>query len=238
MNLDIKEIQNLQGAELEDYGKKVFQNIGLTCCSDLGQVRLCNISSSFPENEHIEFDYIIPHNRVCLIGEITSREIKKEIKKKYQKFINHINIIKNLDLPESLWSELGIKQEKIKLFREVEEIKAFFVVTKKEKYNLTLNEAKDTVVFFQSDFLRVIEYSNTIGKWSKDYFLHNFNIRHTSEDSVNIHQIMELQNLNSYNSPLFNYQNINIPDAKYSPAKVYDFLNKNRQKAFSIQNIK
>ena len=50
--------------------------------------------------------------------------------------------------------------------------------------------------------------------------------------------LMELQNVTLYEQPLFNPQSNHIPDAKYSPTKVSTFLNKNRQKAYSIQNIK
>ena len=43
--------------------------------------------------------------------------------------------------------------------------------------------------------------------------------------------------MNNYDRPLFNSQNAHIPDAKYSPTKVSKFLNENRSKAYSIQNI-
>lgn len=90
---ELKSLQKLKDKELEEYGANIFQKIGLTCCSDLGQVRLNDITSGFSEDEHIEFDYIIPCNKVCLVGEITARENKKNIKKKYNKFVKHINII-------------------------------------------------------------------------------------------------------------------------------------------------
>lgn len=184
MNKELKELQNLKDRELEEYGAKIFQNIGLTCCHDLGQVRLSDIVTGYQDNEHLEFDYIIPYNNVCLIGEITAREDKKDIKKKYEKFIKQINIIKNLNFSADLWSKLGIKLEHIKLFREVEEIKAFCITTKQEKYNLTLNSVSDVVVLHKADFLRIIEYSKTIGKWAKNYFLHNFNIKHNSNCQI------------------------------------------------------
>ena len=36
MNKELKDLHNLKDKELEKYGAKVFQNIGLTCCHDLG----------------------------------------------------------------------------------------------------------------------------------------------------------------------------------------------------------
>ena len=77
MNKEPKELQNLKDRELEEYGAKIFQNIGLTCCHGLGQVRLNDIVTGYQDNEHLEFDYIIPYNNVCFIGEITARENNK-----------------------------------------------------------------------------------------------------------------------------------------------------------------
>lgn len=50
--------------------------------------------------------------------------------------------------------------------------------------------------------------------------------------------LMKLQEIEEYNKPLFNSQNPHIPDAKYSPTKICKFLNENRSKAHSIQNVK
>ncbi|MDJ0569972.1 MAG: DGQHR domain-containing protein [Pleurocapsa sp. MO_192.B19] len=188
MDTELKLLEKLKDKQLEEYGAKIFQNIGLTCCSDLGQVRLNDITSGYSEDEHIEFDYIIPCNKVCLIGEITAREDKRDIKKKYDKFIKHINIIKHLNYSEELWIKLGVKKENTKLFREIEDLKAFYITTKREKYDLTLNRIQDMAVLHKSDFLRIIEYSKTIGKWAKNYFLHNFNIRHTNNTAISIYQ--------------------------------------------------
>ena len=188
MNKETQELQNLNDRELEEYGAKIFKDIGLTCCHGLGQVRVNDIVTGYQDNEHLEFDYIIPYNNVCLIGEITARENKKDIKKKYDKFIQQFNLIKNLNFSEDLWSKLGIKQEHIKLFREIEEIKAFCITTKQEKYNLTLNGVSDLVVLHKADFLRIVEYSKTIGKWAKNYFLHHFNIKHNSNTAITIYQ--------------------------------------------------
>ena len=188
MDRDIKELQNLKGKDLEEYGAKIFQNLGLTCCYGLNQVRLNDITTGYSDSEHIEFDYIIPHNNVCLIGEITAREGKKEVKNRYNTFVKHINIIKQLDLTEDLWIKIGIRKENIKLFREIEEIEAFFITTKEEKYSFSLSKIQNVVVFHKSDFLRIIEYSKAIGKWSKNYFLRNFNIEHSTNTAINVYQ--------------------------------------------------
>lgn len=49
MDTELKLLQKLKGEELEEYGAKIFQNIGLTCCCNLGQVKLDDITSGYPE---------------------------------------------------------------------------------------------------------------------------------------------------------------------------------------------
>ncbi|PSB09017.1 DGQHR domain-containing protein [Pleurocapsa sp. CCALA 161] len=186
MNLDQESLQKLEGKELEEYGNKIFNNIGLTCFSSLGQIRLSTIASGYAENEHIEFDYIIPNNKICLIGEITARDDKEKIKKKYDKFIKQINIIKNIEFSEAFWIKLGIQQKDIRPFREIDSIKAFFITTKKEKCDVSLSEIKDIAVFYKSDFLKVIEYSETIGRWTQNYFLSNFNVNSFTNNAIAI----------------------------------------------------
>ena len=53
---------------------------------------------------------------------------------------------------------------------------------------MALDKVQDIAVFHKSDFLRIIEYSKTIGKWAKNYFLHNFNISHTNNTAITIYQ--------------------------------------------------
>ena len=188
MNTELKILEKLKDKELEKHGAKIFQSIGLTCCFDLPQVRLNDITSGFSEDEHLEFDYIIPCGKIFLIGEITARDSKKNIKNKYDKFIKQINIIRNLSFSEDLWKKLGIKKEQIKLFREVEYIKGFFITTLKNRYDLTLADVENIVKFYQSDFLRITEYSTSIGEWTKNYFLHKFDVNHINNNAISIYQ--------------------------------------------------
>lgn len=69
------------GKELEECGVQTFEKIGLKCFGNLRQAQVNKISSGYPEDEHLEFDYLIPENKVCLIGEITGRTHERDIKK-------------------------------------------------------------------------------------------------------------------------------------------------------------
>ncbi|MDJ0557273.1 MAG: DGQHR domain-containing protein [Microcoleaceae cyanobacterium MO_207.B10] len=178
----------LQGKELEEAGASIFGAIGLDCFDGLGQVPLKNITSGYRENEHLEFDYMIPKDKVCLIGEITSRTDTEKINAKYKKFINHINIIKKLEFSDDIWKNLGIKPEGIRKFRNIESIKGFFITTTKERFDITLAKVEDVVVFYKSDFLRLSEYSQNIGRWTRNYFLDKFSIVHRTDNSISIYE--------------------------------------------------
>ena len=49
--------------------------------------------------------------------------------------------------------------------------------------------------------------------------------------------LMKLRQIDRYENPLFDFQDSNIPNSSHSPTKVCKFLNSNRQKPSSIQNI-
>ena len=49
--------------------------------------------------------------------------------------------------------------------------------------------------------------------------------------------LMKLRQIDRYENPLFDFQDSNIPNSSHSPTKVCKFLNSNRQKPSSIQDI-
>ena len=171
-----KSLQEKEGKELEEAGKLIFQAIGLDCFNNLGQVQLKSIAPEYAENAHLEFDYMIPIDKVCLIGEITSREGEENIKTKYNKFIDQIRIIKKLEFSDKIWQKLGIKNEHIRKFRNTQSIKGFFITTTKEEFVLKLSKVKDIVVFYKSDSIKLEEYAQNIGKYTRNYFVNKFNI--------------------------------------------------------------
>lgn len=188
MNQSQEPLQKLTGKELENYGDKIFKNIGLTCFSSLGQIKLNDITSGYLEDEHIELDYIIPHHQVCLVGEITARDDNKNIKEKYDKFKNQINILKNIEFTEDFWRKLNIQDTDIRYFREINSIKAFFITTKKERFDVNISNIENIVIFYKSDFLRIVEYSKSIGRWAKNYFINNFNIDNSTSQAITIYE--------------------------------------------------
>lgn len=209
-----KILQGKKGPDLEVDAAKLFETIGLKFFRNLGQVNLNKITSGYSKNEHIELDYIIPEKKICLIGEITGRGNNSDIKNKYQKFRETIKLLKNLKLTRELWIKLGIEEKDLIDFTEIELIKGFFITTK-EKYDINLSEIEDIAVFYESDYLKLYEYSQTIGKWTKHYFLHNFGIESSTDEAIIIYQKYHL---------LIKSQNKKISNGDIPLADLYTFM--------------
>ena len=81
------------GDKLQEDGRQLIENMGLTCLTNLGNVSLQQIdpTRSVGSGEHLEFDYLVPMGRVCLVGEITGRRNPQDIRDKYSKFKDQYN---------------------------------------------------------------------------------------------------------------------------------------------------
>ena len=205
-------IQEKSGKELEKFGSDLFKKIGLECFNDLNQVKLNDITSGYSDNEHLEFDYIIPEGKLCLIGEITDRSNEKDIRNKYKRFIQQVNVIKKLDFSRDLWEKLGVQSDKLRLFRDIEIIKGFFITTKKEQSDITLPRTDIISVFYKSDFTKLYEYSENIGIWTKNYFLDSFCPEYNPDNAITV-----------YDKSLLRINNIKISDKHTPLADLYIF---------------
>src|SRR4029077_5674491 len=63
------------GAQLEKKGQRAFERMGILCCGQLADAPISSLNprAAARKGEHLEIDYLIPLNDVCLVGEITSR---------------------------------------------------------------------------------------------------------------------------------------------------------------------
>lgn len=96
MDKFLKSLQRKKGNELEAIGSDIFKKIGLKCINitdkNKRQIPIKQIKPDYTgtSDNNIEIDYFIPENKVCLIGEITGRNSEKDIREKYNKFIQAV----------------------------------------------------------------------------------------------------------------------------------------------------
>jgi DGQHR domain-containing protein len=178
----------LKGEKLEDLGKGVFERIGLICINRLEHVRLLDIDPEGPysSSEHLEFDFLIPYQNTCLIGEITARKDPSDTRKKYNRFRRHYDVIRGLEWDEKLWAALGVTRNKLRRFREIEEIKGFFITTLLQRFDVDLSSVSNIARFYRIDWDLIVEYSESVGGYAQHHFLDIFHI----QDSIPHHALM------------------------------------------------
>ncbi len=129
------------GNELEDLGREVFTRMGLLCINPRTQAPLADLdpAGSYSPNENLELDYLIPYENTCLVGEITARGNSDKVKGKYARFRGQFNMVNRLSLNERLWSILGVPTEQLRAFRQVTQIKGFFISTRLQRFDVNLS---------------------------------------------------------------------------------------------------
>lgn len=179
-------LEKIKDKDLERLGMQVFETMGLNCF-DPKQVQLKELDGNRSSNENFELDYVIPQGEFCLIGEITSRKDKSDIEGKYKKFCDQIHLLAHYISDPKIWKILGITSDiDLRKFKDVRCIRGFFVSNQRETDSLSLNKDDHVKVFCQSNFLTLIEYAITTGKWSRPYFLDLFNIKAKNQDAIRI----------------------------------------------------
>jgi len=169
---------DLTGQELEDFGQEVFTRMGLDVVHRLDQARLKDLYPSGPysENEHLEFDYLIPCGSICLIGEITGRRAPRDVERKYSQFRQHYDIVRRQSLNEHTWQLIGVPDERLWVFREITDLKGFFIATRLQKFDVDLTEVSNIASFYKADWDMLEEYSRCIGQYTRYSFLRLFDI--------------------------------------------------------------
>ncbi len=170
---------DLYGRDLEDYGQEVFTRMGLICAHRLNQVRLLDLdpAGSYSADEHLEFDYLIPYEKICIIGEITGRKNASSVESKYRQFRKHYNLLNRLNLDERVWRLLGVTEAHLHSFLEIEEIKGCFIVANLQKFDVDLSKVPNISCFFKFDWDLLVEYSQCIGSYARYHFLQLFDYR-------------------------------------------------------------
>lgn len=188
-----KDSRSVKG--LEKFVCQVIKNIGLECFTTPSEnVRMGNVHPKYVDlsSSDIELDCLIPVDDVCLLGEITSRNVnsKKQIKEKYKTLGDKIITLNDTftqasrEEKRTILKSLGISEENLQSFVSVEKLQLFFLFTKINENEISSLNKKSIKCFYRSDFLRLFEYSQVIGKWARSYFLSLFEIKDNSRKKI------------------------------------------------------
>lgn len=167
-------------------GQEIFEKMGFACFDDLGQVRLCDLAPGRPvsQNEHLEFDYLIPFGNVCLICEITDRKNHRDVQRKYNKFRSQFDFFASIKNFEK-FTFFNIPHEKLRLFRELKETRGVFITTSLQEFDLDLPRIQGSLnIFYKHEWNLLKEYAETITKFAKFPFLDLLGLDNTAHPST------------------------------------------------------
>lgn len=107
-------------------------------------------------------------------------------------------MIRNLQPNEQVWRQLGVSDEHLRSFREIDEFRGFFITTHLQRFDVDLQEAPGIARFYEVDWRLLSEYSQTIGVFAKPHFLHLFDIMETGRRGLTLsgegHNLMRTSN--------------------------------------------
>lgn len=172
---------DLRDKDLEDFGRGIFERLGLQCFHRLNNVLVPEIDKegSYSSGEHLELDYLIPYDSYCLVGEITGRSDESDLRKKYKRFRSHYNVVSKLELNEDLWRLLGISNDDLRHFRYINKLRGFFITTQLERFDVELSDVEKIVRFYRKDWRLLVDYAEGIGRYAGSHLLERFDIAET-----------------------------------------------------------
>lgn len=167
----------MAGKKLEEEGRKLIERMGLPCVTSSGNVSLQQIDSSraVSVGEHLEFDYLIPHDQICLIGEITSRSHPVEVRKKYDKFRRQYDFFIT-SMNKNKFDVLDIPQNLRPLFSKITMFRGFFISTRFQIDDLNLANVSGIAVYYKSDWNMLRHFVDCIYEYAKYPFLEKFDL--------------------------------------------------------------
>jgi DGQHR domain-containing protein len=165
------------GVELERSGKRVLEQLGLTCYTGLAHAKLQEINphAQYSPKSKCEFDYLVPAGAYALIGEITSRS-PSNAEAKYSLFRHAFDAVRTAQLSPRLWQLLGVPAEGLAQFRDVRHVRGFFIASKLTAFDVDLPDVPMIGRFYRTDWEVVREYANILGRFAQTAFLHALDI--------------------------------------------------------------
>jgi DGQHR domain-containing protein len=170
----------LTGRPLEIEGKQVITALGLACMDALRHTPLVELdpAGAHAVGEHLEFDYLVPLDERCLVGEITSRSDPSDMRDKFGRFRHHLDIFRIAfarDMDTAL-TAMGVSVEDQARFRHVRQISGFVVMTELQHFDARLPTVPGVVSFDELQWKLISEYAGAIGSYARPAFLDGFGI--------------------------------------------------------------
>lgn len=172
---------SIDGTKLEDFFKIVISRLDLICNTPAeSSWASLDPEGFYAKDDNFEFDFLIPINEYCIVGEITARSSKRNIEEKFDKFCKYLNYLNKLILDErkseKIWQKIVKDKSQLRFYRNIKIIKGYFISTQLEKYDVNFPTIPEVVAHFKSDWKILVDYAEMLSNFAQNYFLHHFNV--------------------------------------------------------------
>jgi DGQHR domain-containing protein len=111
-----------------------------------------------------------------LVGEITARSDSKRLRAKYEKYIQHLNLLRLAGFSDGTWRRIGVPEDRLREFRKIREIRGFFIATRLSIYEAPLKAHANVARLYRDDWILLESYVNAIGSFARYPFLATFEL--------------------------------------------------------------
>lgn len=126
------------GKEQENEAYLIFEKMGIKGIKQNAKcqrINLCKDSFS-SQGDDLEIDFLLPFEKYCLLVDITSSKQADDIGKRIKGIKSTYNFIVSLEINDGLWKKLGVDENNLVYYQNIEEFKGIFILTNLEKYDV------------------------------------------------------------------------------------------------------
>lgn len=176
------------GSGLEAVVRQTFAQLGLDATRPTGQVALRTLdpAGAHSVGDHLELDFLVPVGSICIIGEVTDRGGTRDLEKKYSTFRRQFGIVNRLALNDAFWLALGVKRNALRPFRAVRELRAMFIASHVESFDvkITSDPTAGVSAWLRSDWNLLRSYADSLGTYARNHLLAHLGVSSNPANST------------------------------------------------------
>ncbi len=190
-----------KGYQTEDEVYAILQSIQLKCFRNLSfRWQDVHPQGSHTRDANCELDFIIIYNNFCLIGEACISTEERKIKQHYTKLRDKFDLLivafQQAQDKRRFWGKVGIPQEDVRLFDQVNSFKGFLIFPEIQRYDVNLQPVANFLIFYQPEWQMISDYVSTIGRYAQFPFLQLFDL--VQQNSPNKFSVKQNSEGNSF----------------------------------------
>lgn len=153
--------------------KAVYERMQFVCFGHLGHKQIVHLfpNRAATSDEHVEFDHFLLYGDICIIAEISGLSDKRDVKEKYERFCDRVNLVREASNPAAVLRKFDIPKESLYLLDSIRRVASFFIAGKHERYDVKIGELNQVPILYAADWRLICSYVESIGRYAQYPFL-------------------------------------------------------------------